>query len=243
MRLGRFIVDTHVHAQRFAAGPQLAGKTGYPDLASAMVDMEAYDNSARLLYDMERYGVDMCVLLPAFGMSNELNAQLVERYPDKFVACCGAVETAKAALRGEIEWTPEAAAQELDRLLSTGKFVGIGEGIPYNPRRRTSLSITERLDEMRVILEVARKHRVPARIHTGVVQGYPLTHHIFPESLQVLWLTDLAAEFPDVPLILDHGGMQAGYLERWVEEALHVAGSHDNVFLETGLWWAELYER
>ncbi|MDR7415162.1 MAG: hypothetical protein QN200_01690, partial [Armatimonadota bacterium] len=102
MRLGRFIIDTHVHAQRFAAGPQLGGSTGYSDLASVMVGMEAYDNSARLLYDMERYGVDMCVLLPAFGMSNELNAQLVERHPDKFVACCTAVETAKAALRGEM---------------------------------------------------------------------------------------------------------------------------------------------
>ena len=243
MRLGRFIVDTHVHAQRFAAGPRLGGSTRYQDLASVMREMEAYDNSARLLYDMERYGVDMCVLLPGFGMSNELNAQLVERYPEKFVACCGAVETAKAVLRGEMEWSAEAAAQELDRLLSTGKFVGIGEGIPYDPRRRRSVSLTERLDQIRVILEVARKHRVPARIHTGVVQGYPLTHHIFPESLEVLWLTDIAAEFPDVPLILDHGGMQAGYLERWVEEALHVAGSHDNVFLETGLWWAELYEK
>ncbi|MDR7440372.1 MAG: hypothetical protein QN181_10875, partial [Armatimonadota bacterium] len=177
MRLGRFIIDTHVHAQRFAAGPQLGGSTGYSDLASVMLGMEAYDNSARLLYDMERYGVDMCVLLPGFGMSNELNAQLVERHPDKFVACCTAVETAKAALRGEMEWSAEAAAQELDRLLSTGKFVGIGEGIPYDPRRRTSLSLTERLDQIRVILQVARKHRVPARIHTGVVQGYPLTHH------------------------------------------------------------------
>ncbi|MDR7440226.1 MAG: hypothetical protein QN181_10135, partial [Armatimonadota bacterium] len=80
MRLGRFIIDTHVHAQRFAAGPQLQGSTEYKDLASVMRGMEAYDNSARLLYDMERYGVDMCVLLPAFGMSNELNAQLVERH-------------------------------------------------------------------------------------------------------------------------------------------------------------------
>jgi len=64
-----------------------------------------------------------------------------------------------------------------------------------------------------------------------------------PETIHILWLADLAAEFPDVPLILDHGGMQAGYLERWVDEALHVAGSFDHVFLETGLWWAELYEK
>lgn len=246
MRLGRFIIDTHVHAQRHAAGPQLRGSTKYEDLASVMPQIEAYDNSPRLLYDMERYGVDMCVLLPGFGMTNELNMQLVERYPDKFVACCNAHRTNLAALRGEIEWTIEAAAQEIDQLLATGKFVGIGEGIPSDPTRRQrgkSISMTERLDEMRVILQVARKHRVPARIHTGVVQGYPLTHHAMPETIHILWVADLAAEFPDVPLILDHGGLQAGYLERWVDEALHVAGAFDNVFLEVGLWWAELIEK
>ncbi len=246
MRLGRFIIDTHVHAQRFAAGPRLQGSTSYTDLAQAMMDMTPYDNSPRLLYDMERYGVDMCVLLPGQWFTNEINAQLVEKYPDKFVACCTACEIHHKAMRGEIEWTIEAAAQEIDQLLATGKFVGIGEGIPSDPTRRQrgkSISMTERLDEMRVILQVARKHRVPARIHTGVVQGYPLTHHAMPETIHILWVADLAAEFPDVPLILDHGGLQAGYLERWVDEALHVAGAFDNVCLEVGLWWTELIEK
>ncbi|MCS7002406.1 MAG: hypothetical protein NZ518_06120, partial [Dehalococcoidia bacterium] len=147
MRLGRFIIDTHVHAQRFAAGPRLHGSTNYTDLARAMMDMTPYDNSARLLYDMERYGVDMCVLLPGQWFTNEINAQLVERYPDKFVACCTACETHHKAVRGEIEWTIEAAAEEIDQLLATGQFVGIGEGIPSDPTRRQrgkSIGMTER---------------------------------------------------------------------------------------------------
>ena len=136
MKMGRFIVDTHVHAQRFAAGKAFkekkidTDKASYNDLALAIRGLVAYDNSPRLIYDMDCYDVDMCVLLPAFGMSNEMNAELVERHPDKFVAVCSAMETAKKSRMGEEPWTIEAAAKEVDKLLATGKFVGIGEGVP-----------------------------------------------------------------------------------------------------------------
>ena len=71
MKLGRFIVDTHVHAQRFAAGAALseakgeASRARYGDLADVIRRSTPYDNSPRLLYDMACYDVDMCVLLPA----------------------------------------------------------------------------------------------------------------------------------------------------------------------------------
>ena len=118
MQLGRFIVDTHVHAQRFAAGPEFAKakldtkKARYNDLARVMRGLTPYDNSARLLYDRDCYDVDMCVLLPAFGMTNALNLEVVERHPDKFVAVCTAMETQRKSRNGEIEWTPEAAAAD-----------------------------------------------------------------------------------------------------------------------------------
>jgi len=44
-------------------------------------------------------------------------------------------------------------------------------------------------------------------------------------------------------LIFDHGGIQARWWERWYEECLNVVGAHDNVYVETGLWWRELYEK
>ena len=85
MKLGRFIVDTHVHAQRFAAGPEFSkqkldtASARYNDLAKVMRLLTPYDNSPRLLHDMDCYDVDMCVLLPAFGMTNELNLEIVEQ--------------------------------------------------------------------------------------------------------------------------------------------------------------------
>jgi len=247
MKLGRFIVDTHVHAQRFAAGPGLkkkqldAGSARYGDLANVIRDLEAYDNSPRLLYDMGCYDVDMCVLLPAFGMSNEMNMELVEKYPERFVAMAGAARTAREAMHGRARWTVEAACTELDELLSTGKFVGIGEGMPSNGSRKGTVSQPERMDEIRAFMEVARKHKTVASIHTGIAAGYPLTHSYWPESINPIWITDIAAEFPDVPIILNHGGIQAWWSEQFYEQCLAVAASYDNVYLECGLYWTDLY--
>lgn len=70
---GRFVIDTHVHAQRHAFKFKERGiKPDYATLATGMPDVEVYDNTPRLLYDMERYGVDMCVIMPAFGMTDEV---------------------------------------------------------------------------------------------------------------------------------------------------------------------------
>ncbi len=251
MKLGRFIVDTHVHSQRTAAGTELRKATQesskrlkYSDLGKILRELKPYDNSARLLYDMETYSVDLCIIRPAmtFGMNNDLNVRLVEKHPDRFAALCTPRETFEKALRGEIEWTIEQACEELDRLLSTGKYVGIGEGMPIDPLILTGMkrqiSQTQRIEQMMKAMEVAKKHKVPIYYHTGHTMGYILR---VSETLNPLWAHDLAAEFPDVALIFDHGGMQGWWWEHFTDECLHVAASHDNVYLETGYWWTELY--
>ena len=255
MKMGRFIIDTHVHVQRHAAGPELAKSRGeeqkkskekipYKALANIMPQLHTYDNSKRLFYDMECYDVDMCILCSAFGMNNEINVQLVEKYPDKFRALACAKETMDKARAGEIEWTIEAACEELDRLLSTGKFVGIGEGMPsnfHNVANNKTYNQSERMDELRKVMDVARKHKVSVRVHTGSPGGYaiPFTH--WPENWNPYWINDLAVEYPDVTIIFDHGGMQGGNMENLVDQCIQVAGNHDNVYLETGLYWKELY--
>lgn len=100
--------------------------------AWAMAQVDAYDNSARLIYDMERYGVDMCIIQPAFGMSNEIGLEQVKKYPDKFAANCqaGLKHTRDKVASGEMEWSIEAVLEELDSLLKTGNYVGIGKGMP-----------------------------------------------------------------------------------------------------------------
>lgn len=256
MKAGRFVVDTHVHAQRFRAGKhvkekaeQKPGNNEYKNLHEVMYGLEPYDNSARLLYDMDCYRVDMCVLLPAFGMTNEMNVQLVEKYPDKFVAVCGVVEYLNRIRKGEETWSIEGVCEELDRQLSTGKFVGIGEQLPYMPFPYDPAQPVGRetaIRNMLKIMEVARKHKVHVRYHVGSPMGYGVPYSsgsLGPGNYNPYWLHDLANAYPDVPIVVDHGGIQGWWSESLFEECLHVAASHDNVYLETGLWWTELYEK
>ena len=214
-----------------------------------MSGLEPYDNTARLEYDMACYGVDMCVLLPAFGMTDELNLEIVARSPDRYVAACGCTDYLRRCREGDEQWSIDGVCEELDRLLGTGGFVAIGESMPYMPAPWVRTALASRVDavaNLMRIVEVAQRHRVAARIHTGIPFGYSAAYSygpIGPANLNPLWMLDLAAAFPDVPIVFDHGGLQAGWWEHLYEQCLQVVASHDNVYVETGLWWRELYER
>jgi hypothetical protein len=53
-------VEGHAHAKRFAVKwGKREKKPDYATLAEEMLVGETYDNSERLLYDMERYGVEL----------------------------------------------------------------------------------------------------------------------------------------------------------------------------------------
>jgi len=253
--MGRFVINTHVHAQRHAVGFKKKGiKPNFETLSNQMKlsdDVILYDNTARLLYDMDRYGVDMCVIIPAFAMTDEINAKIVETYPDKFIAMCQATDYYLRCRRGELEWSMKDHCVELDELLSTGNFRGgIGEGIPINPRPKKPFVWQERFEEICMMMEVARKHNVPVSYHTGNPTGYagagkntgvfgrPMTDWGNP-----MLVNDIAPLYRDVPIIMHHGGMQGGLSEMFMDATWHAAGANANVYVETGLYWAELYDR
>ncbi|MDE3075682.1 MAG: amidohydrolase family protein, partial [Chloroflexota bacterium] len=247
MAIGIFVVDSHVHGQRHAFKFKERGiKPDYATLAAGMpqAEVEVYDNSPRLLYHMDKYQVDVSVLIPAFGMTNELNLQIMDKHPDRFVALCNAVKTGHKAVRGEQPWTIEAAVKELDDLLATGRFCGVGEVLPSNPGKRYEWN--QRFEEICQLMEVVRKYKVPIDYHTGHLSGYWGARGSSggaPEFNNVLLCHEVASAFPDVNIILAHGGVQGWWGEREYIQALEVAAAHRNVYLETGIYWAELYEK
>jgi len=259
MKLGRYLVETHCHAQRHAARIQASGEGEYGDLAKKMVtatpadeatdddDVIIYDNSDRVIRDMETYDVDMCVLLPGtFGFTNEMHAEIMAEHPEKFVAAAYPVQTMKAAQRGEIEWTAERAAEEVDEWLEEDGFRMIGEGIPYDPTRDEPMTWRERKEEVRAFFDVAAKHEVPVRWHTGYVSGYAAGLGIFdnfPDWSDPTLAAQLKEEYPEVPIVFDHGGMQATWREHHVDQCCQVAATFDDVYLEIGLYWADLLKK
>ena len=258
VKLGRFIIETHCHAQRHAVNVQSQGDDSYGNLAKKMKlavpedeatgdeDVVIYDNSERVLRDMETYDVDMCVLLSGFGMTNEINQQIIEANPGKFIAAAAPVQTKKKALRGEEEWSWEAAAEELDEWLSKDGFRMTGEGIRGDPTLTEPVEWAERKKNMRHVFDVAAKHDVPVRWHTGYVAGYGKTHglfELFPDWSDPTLAAELKAEYPEVPIVFDHGGMQAGWREKYVEDCCEVAATYDDVYLEIGLYWADLIRK
>lgn len=257
MKPARFIVETHCHAQRHAVNIQAEGDGSYANLADKMktavpadvagddADVIIYDNSERVLRDMQTYDVDMCVLLSGFGMTNEINQQIIEAHPEKFIAAAAPVQTKKKAIRGEAAWSWEAAAEELDDWLQEDGFRMTGEGIRGDPTRTEPIEWAQRKKDMRHVFDVAAKHNVPVRWHTGYASGYGGNHlfNLYPDWQDPTLASQLKAEYPEVPIIFDHGGMQAGWREGYVEKCCQVAGSFDDIYLEIGLYWAELMKK
>jgi predicted TIM-barrel fold metal-dependent hydrolase len=242
MKLGRFVVDTHVHSQRHAAGAALKGSKDYGDLGKTMSQVVAYDNSPRLLYDMECYGVDMCVVQCAgvFGMTNEINVEQVKKHPDKFVANCFPQKTRHRMMAGE-KVTIDDVCAEIDELLKTGDYVGIGEGVWGAALNREDINEKSIIEFDMKICEVCQQHNVPFRYHTGTPGGYAVAYHPGGTTFNPLWAHTLAVNFPKVSIILEHGGIEGGWWEYFYEQCLHVAAGHKNIYLETGRYWTELY--
>ncbi|MCK4953584.1 amidohydrolase family protein, partial [Candidatus Bathyarchaeota archaeon] len=226
----RFVVDTHSHITTLYKVQEKGVELGITRL------VEPYDNSALCLYDMKAYDVDMCILLPSWpGTTNEMQAMLVNKYPDKFRACCSDQTLKLKCARGEAKWTLEAAVEEVEAALKTGKFVGIGEFVPRQRYPKHIYSLRERLDEFRKFMDLAAKYDVVIDYHewTDLIIGWAL-------------LNSLSAEYPDVWIVLMHGGlsgMGGSYGPDIIRRACAAAGGRaGNIFLETGSWPAEYFE-
>ena len=156
---GRFVVDAHIHITTLYKVTKEA-KEGAP------IPVEPFDNSPLTLYDMARYGIDMCILLPSWvGTTNEMQAMLVDKYPDKFRACCSDQKLKIKVHRGEAKWTLEAACEEVEAALKTGKFVGIGEFVPGVMQYQRTVTDRERLDEFRAFMDLSAKYGVALQFH------------------------------------------------------------------------------
>jgi predicted TIM-barrel fold metal-dependent hydrolase len=246
--IARFIVDTHCHITTLyqpgtEEGWEMVERNEWNGLEH---ELEPFDNCFLTMYDMDRYGVDMAILLPSIpGTLNETQAKLVKRFPDRFRACCSDQKTVLTAIRGGAPWTFKAALEETEEALKTAYFVGIGEFPPGSmarsgqiPGAEGALSFEHRVDEWAALCELGVKYDVPV-----------LCHDQFIRMRESEWkLIDLLAKVsemnPEAKIVQTHGAVE-GERERGmdaIKEAYTVIGSLDNVYMETGGWSEKQFE-
>jgi predicted TIM-barrel fold metal-dependent hydrolase len=238
VKIARFVVETCAHVTTIYK-PKVGGLPG---------ELEPFDNTPFTLYDMETYGVDMCIIKSSgtggtrCGPTNEISmlGSIVDKYPNKFRACCGSNVDSQTRnlkiLKGEIKWSLDVAVQDMEAALKTGKFVGMGEFIPRNLNPGHVYSYKERLNEFRRFADLAAKYKVTLDYHE-------LTAHRYPWSPQLLLA--LAQEYPDVNFVICHGGFSEAYpldADRQIREACSIVNRVDNVYLECGGWPAEYFK-
>lgn len=162
---------------------------------------------------MDRYGATQAVVFWGGRSSNTSVAEAARKYPDRFIpfASISPERTAyQAAWRGE----GTALLAELDALLATGLYRGIGEinavhfpaaGFAETDHAPDGTMVTG-------ILALARKHRVPVMLHV--------------EITRMAELSRLLERFPDVPVVWAHGGYTPLFLARRMLER------HPNLYYE-----------
>ncbi len=246
--IARFIVDTHCHITTLYQPATEAGweKVEREEWNGLQDELQPFDNSFLTMYDMDRYGVNMAVLLPSIpGTLNETQAKLVKRFPERFRACCSDQRTVLNAVQGKAPWSFEAALQEVEEALKTGWFVGIGEFSPGSSARNLQLpgaegkcSFEQRVEEWAALCELGIKYDVPV-----------LCHDQFLWNRDGDWtLTQLLAKVsemnPKAKIVQTHGCVE----DEWtrgldaIRDMYTVVAELSNVYMETGGWCEKQFE-
>ncbi len=230
------IIDTHAHILGFPSFNDLADKIRtprdvlqfrkkYPELFRAGRSEQAYDNSHHLIEAMDRYGVTHAVVQPTSGnVSNELVAEAVARFPDRFVGLFG-VGKSQRALGYADDPTPtrDQAVRDAEHCLANLGLIGVGEVSVRSITRENHPELIAQ--DFAPLMAVLARYGAPIQLPTawtqyagGLIYGDPL------------WVDELAARNPDVPIVLTKMGRSIQHL---FDNALVVALRNDNVYFDT----------
>jgi predicted TIM-barrel fold metal-dependent hydrolase len=235
MKIGRWVVDAHIHCgKKDAVSPNASQKiAGHSEVVEV-------DNSDWALFDMDAYGIDMGILLPSFtGTTNELHAAMVKKHPTRLRSCVMDTTQRIKAAHGETVWNIETAIKEIEAAVNNNPdvFVGIGEFAPgCMGTARKPQSYEQRLEEWFAIAELAIKYDLVVHFHEYRA-GQVATGIKPSEAFDILAM--VCSQYPECKILINHGG---GHREDEIRETLRLAAYYPNIYYETGYWKAEHYE-
>ena len=224
------IVDIHAHLM----GPEVPGKAfwdGFTRLAAVQTGRseerirqrlpDIWDlTGERLIADLDDAGVEKVMimpvdwgLVPAFKEStldiweqHLIHADVAGQHPDRMItfAC--------------FDPRRPNAVELLERAVTELGMVGlkIHPAAGFFPNERMVYPMYEKAMEL----------GIPVRVHTG-----PEPKPLYSRHCQPVYVDDVAADFPDLSIILAHAGLSA-----WWQEAAGVASVAPNVHLDISGW-------
>lgn len=226
------IIDAHVH---------LTSLLFINDILNPKENLLDGDCVKAVLDLMDKHGIDQAIGLVAQGLSimpveNDMLIKIAEQMPERFPAVMVGFTQPK-----DKPWfyDSQEAAKEIDRYLQNPIVKGLGEfaleSVSY------FAEWTEIWPRLRPVFDVLAAHRACALFHTGVAPFFQMGGDgTRKESRRSVWFSnpifidDIASEYPDVPIIIGHCGVQSYfYYGNYADAALVVAARHPNVYIET----------
>jgi len=207
------IIDTHSQIWTKEALKTFppAMLAGYERIFKGIRTLELED----ILADMDQAEVDMAVIVAVdaettyrYKIPNDLIAQAVRRYPERFIGFAG-VDPHKGVL----------ATEEVVRSV---KELGLS-GLKFIPHL---LEMAPNDSRMYPVLEKAQELNIPVLFHTGIhFHTGARLKYCHPE-----YLDDVAIDFPMLKIILAHFGFP------WFYEAMAVVQKNANVYFNIAGW-------
>ena len=212
------VIDIHVHIQPWEQlHPEVAKVMGRgrPDLADIRRFIEKRDDFIAFL-DAEGIARVALINYPAEDIMgfdagvNDWCAAYRDAYPDRIIAFGG--------VHPRLCDDPGAAiAHALDDLRL--------DGIKVHPPHQLVFANdhVHGNETLRLLYERCQERRVPVMIHTGT-SIFPKARAKYGDPIHV---DDVAVDFPDLPIIMAHGGRPI-----WMETCFHLVRRHRNVFMD-----------
>jgi uncharacterized protein len=206
-------IDCHIHIlPRDLLNPKLLGSDRNWGTIKKALDPEF------LIETLEEANVEKAFIISTVSQVggfpfrvNDFIADYCAKYPDRLTPI-GSLDPRQT----------ENAEKDLHHLVSNLAVRGI-KIHPCHQHFYANEYKTNGLHSLETIYSVAQERKLPVMIHTGT-SVFPNARNIFGDPIYV---DDVALDFPDLNIILAHGGRPL-----WTEKAFFLVRRHKNVYMD-----------